>query len=111
MLEPTHRSVHHYVAADPHAEAWEAALAPFTELHQPADTHFGFSAGACSRIDRIYATIPPWALLQLNPLATVYSDPQHLYEQKISDRAPVGGIFFVPSAYPPQMSNLSPDSS
>jgi hypothetical protein len=64
---------------------WQHLLSGLTELAQPLDTHFSPANSLCSRIDRIYTTIPPWLLTQLNVHATLHLDPKAVYDAELSD--------------------------
>ena len=68
---------------------WEHILKDLTELAQPLDTHYSNANSLCSRIDRIYTSIPPWLLIQLNVNASLYNDPKELYDSDVSDHSPL----------------------
>ena len=66
---------------------WQHILRDLTELAQPPDTHYSAGNSLCSRIDRIYTTIPPWMLLQLNVRAYIPKDPKEMHDLQLSDHS------------------------
>ena len=71
------------------------SLSQMTELHQQLPTHYCAKSGCCSRLDRIYSSLPGWALKLCHLTAGIKEDPFDLHKQGISDHAPIfAGISF-----------------
>ena len=70
-----------------------------TEIAQADPTHFCKGNGLLSRLDRIYVSTPPWALLQMQ-VTCVSQDPYRLFQEGLSDHAAVTAVFATRSALP-----------
>ena len=56
-------------------------------MAQPLDTHYSAGNSLLSRIDRIYTSIPPWLLIQLNVRAFRDKDPKEMHDLDLSDHS------------------------
>ena len=74
---------------------WAEALNHTVECQQDSPTHYNPAADSYSRLDRIYTTLAPWALMCSTCTARIYRDPRSLHLEGISDHAPVQMIFLV----------------
>ena len=79
---------------------WEHILRDLTEMSQPLDTHFSLANCLCSRIDRIYTSIPPWLLIQISIASYVYKDPKTMYDMHLSDHSPLKVTFSTRAPMP-----------
>ena len=52
------------------------------------DTRYDSASRLCSRLDRVYISVPSWTVTQLHFQSFVVSDPHSLHDLKISDHAP-----------------------
>ncbi len=62
------------------------------EVGQDLHTHISVANHMCSRIDRIFTSVPPWALLQMEVSPFMVNDPLSLHLAGISEYSPVGAI-------------------
>ena len=70
-------------------KVWQDVLDLMVEFQQLAPTHFTPSSLMCSRIDRIYTSMPGWILTTVRTGASLLLQPRELHEKGISDHAPV----------------------
>ena len=72
-----------------HAAAWNKALDLLIDFYNPLPTHFVAASNAATRIDRVYAALPPWGLPSSASSAGPMGDPRDLDDRGLSDHAPV----------------------
>eukprot|EP00972_Heterocapsa_arctica_P086131 12696755-Heterocapsa_arctica.AAC.1 len=58
------------------------------EIQSDSCTHFTPASLTLSRVDRVYTSIPAWAINAAGQSAYVPDDPKGLHERGISDHAP-----------------------
>ena len=68
---------------------FQPILDQLIDIASDMDTRYDSSSRLCSRLDRIYVSIPTWLIVQLHLVSSVVSDPCSLHDLKISDHAPV----------------------
>lgn len=78
-----------FVAMKDGQRAWQAALSHFTDMQHDMQTHYDKASAKVSRLDRIYAGAPGWALLGMRLMARPCMCPMQVRQSGLSDRAPL----------------------
>ena len=94
------RDVHSATIAPRPQSIWRGSLKLFVELHQNVPTRFNPISSSSSRLDRIYSSIPPWALVSTSCKAHVVKDTKQLHDSGISDHAPISMNFSLRKSLP-----------
>ena len=68
---------------------WNKHLLRLIELEQKSPTHYTEDGELFSRIDRIYCSLPAWAMISVCNRCHAYSNPKEIYKLGISDHSPV----------------------
>ena len=79
--------------------AWQAELTHWLEFKQNEKTHFPVRYKTLTRIDRWYAVLPSWRVVQLQAHGEIWRVPEALNEAGLSDHSPV--LLWL-AAKPPQ---------
>jgi hypothetical protein len=64
-------------------------LGKLTEVEQGDATRFDHGSISTSRLDRLYTSIPPWALLNSDVSAVTVIHPRQAHDRQLSDHSPV----------------------
>ena len=72
-----------------HDATWGRIFEGMVELQQQSHTHYDHASLSLSRIDRLYMAAPPWIIANVVWKATIMCQPQLLFDEGISDHAPV----------------------
>ena len=67
---------------------FQPVLDKLIDIAGDLDTRYDSASQLCSRLDRIYISLPAWLVTQLHFQSSVASDPHSLHDLKISDHAP-----------------------
>ena len=59
-----------------------------TVIEQGDATRFDNGSLSTSRLDRLYTSIPPWALLVCDVSSATLLDPRQAHDKKLSDHSP-----------------------
>ena len=90
--------------------AWSDALKDTVECQQDLPTHYNSGSDSYARLDRIYTTLPPWALVNSNCTARVPRDPRSLHTAGVSDHGPVQVNFSCRKSLPKQQRAIPRDT-
>ena len=74
---------------------WGRIFDRMVEVRTCLDTHYDARSDSMSRIDRIFVSFQPWTIVQVRSVCHVWEDPRQLFEQGISDHAPVSTTFSI----------------
>jgi len=91
----------------PTQRCWERELNRMVEVSHNLDTHYSAWKSLCSRIDRIYVSLPPWLVIQLSLVPRVYRDPKAMHEDGLSDHSPFSVTVFAKKPLPPERRPIS----
>ena len=83
-------------------------LAEMIELTDLSLTHFNKALGHCSRIDRVFITLPRWQIIQLHCIAGATSDPIALEGKCLSDHSPVRASISLRRPSPAPLRPIAP---
>ena len=67
---------------------FQPVLDKLIDIAGDLDTRYDSASQLCSRLDRIYISLPAWLVTQLHFQSSVASAPHSLHDLKISDHAP-----------------------
>ena len=109
---PSPNSVRNPVSP-PHIREGEAKLAPvLSSLHeflQPLPTHYWHTTNTGTQIDRIFGSIPPWAIPSCACTMEPLEDPAVLNAADVSDHSPTVLCFAISPPKPPELCPISRD--
>ena len=74
------------VTSRPHQGRWMQSLSRLVEIMQTAPTYYSEANGRYGRNDRIYSSVPGWALLGVTNSCSTMFDPKDLHEKGVRDR-------------------------
>eukprot|EP00973_Karenia_brevis_P031451 4339301-Karenia_brevis.AAC.1 len=81
--------------------AWDSIFATVHELATHNLTHYSSKGRYENRLDRIFTTLPTWALRQLSVVTPHFMSAYQYHSNKLSDHSPVGVIISPRSSLPP----------
>lgn len=68
---------------------WTPTWAMLTELSDKAASHYTTAAGVANRLDRVFVSIPPWALFGVVASAAVTENPVVMFRSGLPDHSPM----------------------
>ena len=80
-----------------HAVPWSSVLAGCTDIHAKFMTHWSETFCSASRLDRVYVSLPVWALISAAVSASVIGDTLSPANRGVSDHVPVKIVFARPA--------------
>ena len=72
-----------------HQRTFQSVLGSLVEIQSTAPTHFSPDSFSLGRLDRIYTSVPAWALCAAGHAVGHHDDPIRMHRSGVSDHAPV----------------------